>query len=159
MLAKAGVAPKVAMDLMRHSDVNLTMGLYSHTFLQDRADALEKLPLVGMETAALSATGTEDILPVGGSEAGEGHLTPLVDAGGVSDNLEKQVDRKMDRSLGQNGCILSHFEANYHIPETETHKAATKNASRFSRRTCIHEEIGAGEGIRTLGPQLGKLML
>ena len=51
MLAKAGVAPKVAMDLMRHSNANLTMGLYSHTVLQDRADALEKLPLVGMETA------------------------------------------------------------------------------------------------------------
>lgn len=36
MLAKAGTAPKVAMDLMRHGDVNLTMALYSHTVLQDR---------------------------------------------------------------------------------------------------------------------------
>ncbi|MBI3834113.1 MAG: tyrosine-type recombinase/integrase [Planctomycetes bacterium] len=38
-LAKAGVAPKLAMDLMRHSDINLTMRLYSHTALADRAEA------------------------------------------------------------------------------------------------------------------------
>jgi acyl-CoA thioesterase I len=43
-LARAGVAPKIAMDLMRHSDVNLTMRLYSHTLVADRGDALHVLP-------------------------------------------------------------------------------------------------------------------
>lgn len=44
LLARAGVAPKVAMDLMRHSDINLTMKLYSHTVVKDRAAALDALP-------------------------------------------------------------------------------------------------------------------
>lgn len=61
-LARAGVSPKVAMELMRHSDVNLTLKRYSHTFLPDRADAIEKLPdlSTGPESDAMRATGTYD---------------------------------------------------------------------------------------------------
>jgi integrase len=43
-LAKGGVHPKVAQDLMRHSSVDLTMGLYTHITLQDHAAALRNLP-------------------------------------------------------------------------------------------------------------------
>ena len=43
MLAKRGVHPKVAQDLMRHSTINLTMNLYTHTILDDRAKATEGL--------------------------------------------------------------------------------------------------------------------
>ena len=42
--AQAGIAPKVLMDLARHSDINLTMAVYSHTLVQDRAKALESIP-------------------------------------------------------------------------------------------------------------------
>jgi len=44
LLAKGGVHPKVAQDLMRHSTINLTMGLYTHITLQDHAAALSRLP-------------------------------------------------------------------------------------------------------------------
>jgi integrase len=43
-LARGGVHPKVAQDLMRHSTINLTMGLYTHVTLQDHAAALQNLP-------------------------------------------------------------------------------------------------------------------
>lgn len=43
-LARAGVTPKVAQELMRHSDVNLTLGIYSHVDMSDLAGAVEKLP-------------------------------------------------------------------------------------------------------------------
>jgi integrase len=43
-LARAGVAPKVAQELMRHSDVNLTLGIYSHMEMSDLAGAVGKLP-------------------------------------------------------------------------------------------------------------------
>jgi len=43
-LAKAGVQPKVAQELMRHSDVKLTLNTYSHVGLDDLAGAVEKLP-------------------------------------------------------------------------------------------------------------------
>jgi integrase len=43
-LGKAGVAPKVAQELARHSDINLTMRIYSHVGMDDRATAVGILP-------------------------------------------------------------------------------------------------------------------
>ncbi len=43
-LARAGVAPKVAQTLLRHSDVNLTLSVYSHCEMSDMASSLESLP-------------------------------------------------------------------------------------------------------------------
>lgn len=43
-LARAGVHPKDAMELMRHSDINLTLKRYSHVTIRDRAAAVSKLP-------------------------------------------------------------------------------------------------------------------
>lgn len=43
-LARAGVHPSVAQALARHSDIRLTMNHYTHTVLEDRLSALEKLP-------------------------------------------------------------------------------------------------------------------
>ena len=43
-LARGGVHPKVAQDLARHSDINLTISRYSHTELAERAKALACLP-------------------------------------------------------------------------------------------------------------------
>jgi len=48
-LARGGVHPKLAQDLARHSDINLTMSRYSHTELAERAKALASLP--GTKTA------------------------------------------------------------------------------------------------------------
>ena len=60
-LAKAGVAPKVAQDLARHSDINLTLSLYSHTLVEDRAEGLNALPDLDTPAAGeLAATGTTD---------------------------------------------------------------------------------------------------
>ncbi len=44
LLAASGVHPKVAQDLMRHSTITLTMGIYTHTTLDNRMGALDKLP-------------------------------------------------------------------------------------------------------------------
>ena len=43
-LARSGVHPKIAMDLLDHSDINLTMAYYSHTDVKERAKALNGLP-------------------------------------------------------------------------------------------------------------------
>ena len=43
-LARAGVHPKVAQQLARHSTINLTMGSYTHLETADLAGALEALP-------------------------------------------------------------------------------------------------------------------
>ena len=43
-LARAGITPKVAQVLARHSDVRLTLGIYTHVELQDQTNAIAALP-------------------------------------------------------------------------------------------------------------------
>ena len=42
-LARAGVSPKTAQVLARHSDIRLTMDVYTHTDLAEKQDAVERL--------------------------------------------------------------------------------------------------------------------
>ena len=61
-LASAGVHPKVAQQLARHSTIDLTMNRYTHLAVADVAGALDllpELPAGGPETEAARATGTE----------------------------------------------------------------------------------------------------
>ena len=62
-LAKAGVTPKVAQILARHSDIRLTLGLYAHVELHDCRAAIELLPApptAGSNLGpSLCATGTD----------------------------------------------------------------------------------------------------
>lgn len=44
MLAASGVHPKTAQQLMRHSDINLTMSRYTHTLRGAEAKAIESMP-------------------------------------------------------------------------------------------------------------------
>jgi integrase/recombinase XerD len=66
-LAKAGVKPKMAQTLARHSDVRLTLGVYTHVELPDRSAAIESLPAPPSGVARrngephqLRLTGTDD---------------------------------------------------------------------------------------------------
>ena len=43
-LERAGVSPKMAQTLARHSDIRLTLGVYTHVELPDCSAAIESLP-------------------------------------------------------------------------------------------------------------------
>ena len=43
-LSKAKVSPKTAQELARHSDIRLTLGIYTHTNLDEKQRAVESLP-------------------------------------------------------------------------------------------------------------------
>ena len=64
-LARAGVHPKIAQDLARHSSIELTMRRYTHTRLESRVDALAKLPdiipTLPEEMQRDAKTGTDDM--------------------------------------------------------------------------------------------------
>ena len=45
LLARNGVSPSIAQKLMRHSDIRLTMNLYTHLELADTAGAVAALPM------------------------------------------------------------------------------------------------------------------
>ncbi len=60
LAAQSGMHPRLAQELMRHSDINLTMGRYTHPQLLDLAAAIEKMPRLRPATErASAATGTE----------------------------------------------------------------------------------------------------
>jgi integrase len=58
-LSAAGVAPRVAMELMRHTDMRLTMGVYTDPRLFNLAEAVERLALPAASEEARAATGTD----------------------------------------------------------------------------------------------------
>ncbi|MBP89859.1 MAG: hypothetical protein CMJ64_24660 [Planctomycetaceae bacterium] len=61
-LSRAGVSPKLAQTLARHSDINLTMNTYTSLEIHDQSAAVEDLPAlpkIGRRTQQLAATGTE----------------------------------------------------------------------------------------------------
>jgi len=63
LLAASGVHPKVAQTLMRHSDINLTMSLYSHTFRGQESEAVKSLPdlrLPSSQKQQAVKTGTDE---------------------------------------------------------------------------------------------------
>ena len=45
-LERAGVSPKMAQTLARHSDIRLTMNIYSHVDEQEQAEAIARLPVL-----------------------------------------------------------------------------------------------------------------
>ena len=63
LLERSGAHPKVAQELARHSDIRLTMQVYTHTRLHDLAGAVEDLPALldtaPAEAERVRATGTD----------------------------------------------------------------------------------------------------
>lgn len=69
---------RMAQDLARHSDINLTMGTYAHTVLQDQSRALDALP-------NLLALPTEELMRVTGTDGDFVY--------GLSKGTQSQFDR------------------------------------------------------------------
>ncbi len=61
LLAQSGVLPQEAQKLMRHSDVNLTMNIYTHLQYDDKAKAINKLPNIKITKKKQLKTGTADV--------------------------------------------------------------------------------------------------
>ena len=60
LMSKSGVSPKAAQELMRHSDIRLTMQTYTSYQIRDVSNDLDKLPPIPWASPiTLSATGTE----------------------------------------------------------------------------------------------------
>jgi hypothetical protein len=63
LLAASGAHPKVAQDILRHSDINLTMSLYTHTLRGQKSEAIANLPNLSQpskERQKAIKTGTYD---------------------------------------------------------------------------------------------------
>ena len=59
-LAATGAYPKTAQAIMWHSNINLTLGIYTHRYREDKAAAMDKLPDLSHDPSRQRATGTVD---------------------------------------------------------------------------------------------------
>jgi hypothetical protein len=72
LLAKSGATPRTAMEVMRHTDLRLTMSVHTDPTLLDTSGAVEQLPDLTAADDAVSGlrTGTDD-LPLTAGAAGQ----------------------------------------------------------------------------------------
>ncbi len=72
-LAKAGVAPRTAQSIMRHSDIRLTLGTYTDPRLLDTVAALDALPAFKStpDPERMRANGTDGPEPIRGALGGK----------------------------------------------------------------------------------------
>ena len=94
-LAAAGVHPKTAQELARHSDIKLTMNRYTHVFRGELDKAIDLLPDYGAEQARQSAeavkTGTND-LPVNAvALPGQADVNPMARNGALLGTKPKRT--------------------------------------------------------------------
>jgi hypothetical protein len=94
-LVKAGVKPKDAQTLARHSTITLTKDRYTHVGLHDTAAAVESLPGIpgtdpGSELAVLRATGTD------GPSGAPAYVPPDVPAGGFRRGGRERTGEETD---------------------------------------------------------------
>ncbi len=128
MLSQAGVAPRRAQELLRHSDIRLTMSTYTHLELADTVGAVEALPEIASAASLAVQTGTGDCPePVqGGAEM---------------------------CAVPQEICdVFSPSQATCREGASSSRHKKTPANTAFCRGFRK-----AGEGIRTLDVQLGKL--
>jgi hypothetical protein len=133
MLSQAGVAPRMAQELLRHSDIRLTMNTYTHLQLLDTAGAVEALPGLPAPDGERNRqvwTGTDG--RICGAEIGD--------------------ERQENRGASRQGLT------NRPERRAKTGRAKT-SVNREEKRPRSFSDKGrqkAAEGIRTLDVQLGK---
>ena len=127
-LARAGVLPQVAMNVMRHASVETTMKHYTHLALNDTGQAVEQIPdfSLGTESQTQMKTGTDD-QPV---DRG--------DQKGAQIGAQKGSKRVKSSQEGKRHCDTGSV------------------IKREDSKTC-QDMSKAADGIRTHDVQLGKL--
>jgi len=133
-LERARLSPKMAQTLARHSDIRLTLGVYTHVGLHDQTAAIALLPSPpagtdrpGTESAELRATGTE-------GRSGEHFSVPSLVPSGAQNGAQRPASGRLriapDRTESRGG-------------RNETGDPKTAATSTADRRCCTKPHQGA----------------
>ena len=134
-VVKSGASVKVCQELARHSDPKLTMNVYTHLSVYDRAKALDGLPDTGPEKPrkeAARATGTHDAAPwapdsvTAHSTARKGPQTPQA----ATTSQHGELDGKGDRSL-QSPAVVSTCQRSARPDSTTSARSSMDRASVY----------------------------
>jgi len=139
LLAASGAHPKVAQSLMRHSDINLTMSLYTHTLAGQEADAVATLPRLDIspikQQAKAKATGTDNVQAVtGDSVLGRGlgwkGGKSRIPANAGEQNHARAENAKHPENIEENQCLQG-------VSDTASEGNRTLNI-RFTKAVLYH---------------------
>jgi integrase len=100
-LARAGTAPRVPMEIMRHSDMRLTAKTYTDAGLLPVADAVLKLPFLGKREAAGTQIGTQDLFREGHDLSATGTTVPGIPLLDLSENEQLGREKESPVQTGQ----------------------------------------------------------
>ncbi len=104
-LSKAGIGPKMAQSLARHSNVDLTMNTYTHLEMADRATAISGLPAppsLKLDESA-SAEGTEKFAHMFAKLPALDDANCHPESQAESAEIDKEADAKKNKPLPEQG--------------------------------------------------------
>ena len=78
LLSKSGVSPRTAQQAMRHSDIKLTMGVYTDPRLLDVRGAVESLPAIPLAAQGGPGSVTPAVTPTPGNRGQSGSVAGTV---------------------------------------------------------------------------------
>ena len=169
MVVKSGCSMKEAQQLKRHSDINLTAGIYTHLSITDVAGALGKLVMPRSE--ALRATGTTDGVAIAPPPR-QGHIAATGDAkvnpdAGTPENgvsappaLRAGTKGSAHQIAHQITCFLGHSGSTSCTNQAIKIDAVSDEQTIDNTACCAsahRDSLIAGDRIRTGDVQLGKL--
>jgi integrase len=134
LLSKAGVSPREAMELMRHSDLRQTMKVYTDPRIFNLSAAIEKLPVVQIDFSEFRKSNGG-----GGNNVRHGDAAVANRVANIA--VERQSVARIGKSRGTEDS-----------PEVMVKKTDRQETAANGR-----EEKRAGDGVRTHDVQLGKL--
>ncbi len=166
-LAKAGVAPQLAQRIMRHADYRTTLKHYTVLGVVDLAKAIDALPPIReAESQVMAATGTY-------ANDGRDGLAPGLEKRNIATSPLRSSSREPGRGTDGSGSYSASSSGTKRrdvvrrgaTGEATDHNAAEERKPLTCAGLCdgLRDGAtacdGAGEGIRTLDVQLGKLTL
>ena len=136
LLAASGVNPKVVQTIMRHSDINLTMKIYTHVYAEAPTKAVASLPDLSLQPATeILKTGTDDrvvdvvSVPQAGAKSTENCLASCLAFQCEKERiLANKLERKTDKKPESQNALKTILEAQkMHFCNQKPHNAEGGN--------------------------------
>ena len=121
-LARAGIHPKMAQTLARHSTINLTMNTYTHVNMEEKSRAVGQLYAFGATTPAPEAIGQNQPSPI---TAEVSVLGPSSVPNGVTNGAAPGSENAPAGTLAGLPSVTASTEGQGHNPIEECHLGAS----------------------------------
>ncbi len=132
LLKNSGVHPKTAQMLLRHSDVNLTLGIYTHSLREAEQSAINALPDLSLPTKEnAKATGTDD-MPVSN---GKDVLSVCLAKSGTTNQNKPEKTGLLKNGVDNKSAVFEQKQAIFNrVPVAQLDRALASGA-----RGCAFE--------------------